>query len=1089
MDQQGQLMSLYDVLEQVAKIWPNLTTNEKDYFLLQQAGANQTQNLAAILSNFKTATDATTVALDSAGSATQENARYMESLEAQTQQLKATFQDLSNNVIDNELVGSILNLANKGLELLNTDVGRAIVQWTLLTGTLTGSISIFGTIGSHLATMAKAGIATAIAEFKNLALVASGAAGPLMAVGTGFTSLASAALPVAGIIAAIGVAGYALYKAYQDANPTLEEATQNIENINSSLQSNKDRLEEINGLQWYEKTPEILKEKEALEQQNVELERQIGLLQQRKVEAAQDVLSSGKISTGSQGFAVTLDTGGGVKETVKEFESYGEALDYLTDKFGSLEEAQRLYYDIQKDTNLSFEGTSEEIQNYLISSLSDLQNQLNKTGQLNEEELNRYNILTAEAQKWSGALEAAGQKNQELDSVLNNLVSTYDNIVNKTQEANNAFNNAYNGLLLNEQEYKNLILVMPQISSMLTKTTDGWKLDTDAVLDAAANGEKWATQAITNQKNVTKETVTQIENRIKLYEAEMQAMLASQGGRIGTSLATQEDVDKYMDLFKASTRLQGILAKVKNTLSNVTATGTSGATNTKKTTSSTSSSATKQKTDEALKVFQEYYKDLKHLREIDQADDAKYYGDLRWWVDWYTKTATENMKKYGLDAKTIKQNMYQYEEELYKHMEEIQKESLERQKQEWQDYIDELNSEKSDMDAVISYATEYAQRQIDALQEEKSLIKDEISDIEEYYDAKISGLEESNDKLDQQIQREQLLQNLEKAKATQVRVYKDGQFTYQQDADAVSAAQSALTEFDRAQTLEDQKAYYEQLKQQDIDRVWQKHNTNAEEIDSEIKKWQDYKENWSNINSDYEYSQNELIAKQKYGIDIEKANWDTRLENLNSFAQQYIATLNSISAAQARLNGLKAGGASGGSTSSGGGGYSFSGVGVNHWTEAEMNEGFVSSGGSSKSSKKKSASQMRSEAEAALAKSKATGKKVSLGGGVSIDYSKVKKHAKGALNTPGGLSLVGEQGPELRVLNNGDGVLPNDITKNLWAWGSMSPSSLLNSLGTAGGVSMSGVNMSFPNVRNGSDAKDFMTNVVNLAYQRAYKRN
>ena len=189
------------------------------------------------------------------------------------------------------------------------------------------------------------------------------------------------------------------------------------------------------------------------------------------------------------------------------------------------------------------------------------------------------------------------------------------------------------------------------------------------------------------------------------------------------------------------------------------------------------------------------------------------------------------------------------------------------------------------------------------------------------------------------------------------------------------------------------------------------------------------------------------------------------------------------------MDGLEAGGASGGSTSSGGGGYSFSGVGVDHWTEAEMNEGFVSSGGSSKSSKKKSASQMRSEAEAALAKSKATGKKVSLGGGVSIDYSKVKKHAKGALNTPGGLSLVGAQGPELRVLNNGDGVLPNDITKNLWAWGSMSPSSLLNSLGTAGGVSMSGVNMSFPNVRNGSDAKDFMTNVVNLAYQRAYKRN
>ena len=37
-DQEGQLRSLYDVLTDVAKIWPDLTTNEKDYYLNQQAG-------------------------------------------------------------------------------------------------------------------------------------------------------------------------------------------------------------------------------------------------------------------------------------------------------------------------------------------------------------------------------------------------------------------------------------------------------------------------------------------------------------------------------------------------------------------------------------------------------------------------------------------------------------------------------------------------------------------------------------------------------------------------------------------------------------------------------------------------------------------------------------------------------------------------------------------------------------------------------------------------------------------------------------------------------------------------------------------
>lgn len=77
LDQTGQLRSLYDVLTDVAKIWPDLTTNEKDYYLNQQAGANQTQNLAAALNNFKGVQKAYTLAMNSANSAADENARYM----------------------------------------------------------------------------------------------------------------------------------------------------------------------------------------------------------------------------------------------------------------------------------------------------------------------------------------------------------------------------------------------------------------------------------------------------------------------------------------------------------------------------------------------------------------------------------------------------------------------------------------------------------------------------------------------------------------------------------------------------------------------------------------------------------------------------------------------------------------------------------------------------------------------------------------------------------------------------------------------------------------------------------------------------
>ena len=74
-------------MHDVAEIWPELTTNEKDYYLNQQAGANQSANLAAALTNFEGVEKALTLALDANGSAINENAAYMESLEAKTNNL------------------------------------------------------------------------------------------------------------------------------------------------------------------------------------------------------------------------------------------------------------------------------------------------------------------------------------------------------------------------------------------------------------------------------------------------------------------------------------------------------------------------------------------------------------------------------------------------------------------------------------------------------------------------------------------------------------------------------------------------------------------------------------------------------------------------------------------------------------------------------------------------------------------------------------------------------------------------------------------------------------------------------------------
>ena len=233
LDQQGQLRSLYDVLTDVAKIWPTLTKNEQAYYLNQQAGANQSQNLAAILSNFDTAAKATATALNSAGSAMRENEAYQSSLAYQTQELKAEFQDLANNVIDKQLITSVLGLGEAFLKLANTGVGQLVTKIGLLGGSAWGLSSLV-----HVSKI----LPTIITQFKNfgavLSLVAEGSStfGAAISAAGG---LASVALPtfLAVSAAVVGIVEAIKYISTAD--------TRKLESLSSSLQETQDKISEM----------------------------------------------------------------------------------------------------------------------------------------------------------------------------------------------------------------------------------------------------------------------------------------------------------------------------------------------------------------------------------------------------------------------------------------------------------------------------------------------------------------------------------------------------------------------------------------------------------------------------------------------------------------------------------------------------------------------------------------------------------------------------------------------------------------------------------------------------------------------------
>ena len=192
------------------------------------------------MNNFDHAAEATATSLNSAGSAMRENEAFQESLEYQTNNLKATFQDLANDVIDKELISSILKLSNAFLELTDTGLGQFIAKTALLGGTAWGL--------SSLVKVTKI-IPVITSQFKNLASVIGMISNPAVissigGIGTALSTVggfAGVALPMLlGISAAlVGIVELVDYIENKDVRK--------LENLSSAIQDTNDKIAEMSG--------------------------------------------------------------------------------------------------------------------------------------------------------------------------------------------------------------------------------------------------------------------------------------------------------------------------------------------------------------------------------------------------------------------------------------------------------------------------------------------------------------------------------------------------------------------------------------------------------------------------------------------------------------------------------------------------------------------------------------------------------------------------------------------------------------------------------------------------------------------------
>ena len=1066
-DQNGQLRDSYDILKDLAAVWPNLTRNQQAEFALAQAGANQTQNFTALMNNFQVAIDATATAMDSAGSAMKENTSYMESLEAQTTQLKATFQDFANNVIDKELISSILTLANDVLGALNTETGKTITQWGLLTGVLTGGIVIYGQIAGKLLSAGSAVVSLGKA-------LSTGAATATM-----FTS---AALPIAAAIGAIAVAGWKVYEWYKDTHQPLSEYTSQIESNTEQLEKNKERLEEIEKLPWTEKTDEILAEKEALEKQNAELEKNIELNKDLQGKAVDRTIGrTVDVYVGKQYGSANLTDARG---NIEYFKTYEEALEALNEKYGETIVQEKNLADSIKSTGKYAESTGSILDTNYINILEDLTDELASNNSLSDDslELRSKNIDSIKEQV--EAYQTAKDRGDDLISSQERLIDAYNAFIETESQAKEWTEKYGDALIITDEQAQQLIKTFPVLKDNLQQTNEGWIVLETTVGETASALISADGRIKKSSKDRVASTLADIKAEVEAYKELYTITLYQPYSNTDPDYEEKkrkigEAKKGYEASAAALVRLQQAVARTKTEgyYDDTPKSLTSPASTTKN-----KNTTTKKATDLALEEFKNLQKDLEHQKELDLIKEEEYYDKLEQLVKDYKAKATAYMKEYGTDVDTINRNMYQYEEEIYKGRAKLSDELKEQQKKDAEEAAqaqkeaaeeaaqaqkEALEKQKEDFETAVNYVIKQIDEEIDKLQD----LRDQT---EQYYDDKIDAVNEANDALEDQIHYEELLNNLAKAKDKKLYVFQNGQFQYVQDVEAIASAQAELDTYERDKALQEEVKNLETLKEQAL-----------ASIDEQIEGWEKYKEQWESVTTQYQEQQEKLLAEQVLGIDAEQENWNTRLANVRSFVDQYNSILSQLNSGASGTSS----GSTGGSSSAGDGYYFDYSKGNGGWTEQELlesNPEYFQNGGTGTSKSSSNNNSSNNPWQSAYDSYVAKGDYESANQVIEEAESRgqtVSKHAIGTLSAPGGLSLVGEYGPELRVLNSGDGIIPADATRNLWDWGAYNPKDFMGRMGSDNIFHIG--NIALPNV---TDAKSFVNGLKQLAYQRAYKR-
>lgn len=1172
----GDIKSTFDIFQGLKSDWDAMTNSEKQALAITYAGQTQFEVFAAVMNNFQTAVDATSTAFDSAGSAMQENQKYMDSVAAKENQLKAEFEDFSNRVLSKELVTGFLSAGQAALSFANNDVGAAIVR---IAGLSAGAFALVGILGQ---------VAKAIKG--------------VMSAATSIGSLATTIGQIATVVGLVVAAVTAVVEIVRAINTAIEQSrydylidqyhqlSDEAEELSNNLETTKQKLQELNETPAYERG-------EAWEKENQELREQIEayefLLELKERDAAlarekamkADVVSGVQVSGVGEGIysKVDMETGMGdisdiigsaqlvgfrtdeymekhpelagnkaafteeqIKAITAEYENEEDAVRALSKAFQELYDEATvkkideaiLAGDFDKALALRKKGlyqigitfgevvqSSEEYMQSQMQSASNLNSMLFKATNVGKQlttaqqesiddfissNKERYEYIIDLGEEASDTEQRFAQKYESFAkqlasyNVSNNIMSTGEAVqylvnslglpLDSAIELTNGIYGISESAKVTKDDFEELadgtvsyIDAMTKCQRAISEFNDTGKLSETTLKDIA--DEFADVDGIDNYIDKLSSadlTAEELEETLyALMQAKIDVMLATDNfsnGLVGeiiqfvneqnASEATRKALALYaLQKMLANKEKLTTSASIENLQALALAAGQTSLViqqlaialkyfNLAKDATGAYAGLYTANYEQALKAAQALAKNVGTTSGSDTDDRTSPTGS----GGGGTKTDKElerlknivSLRESELDLMEKQDKPYderirkmkEIQDALHDQAEHIRKttnnlEDINKLSSKWWSIQKDINNllkeaaeaakdvlqkQADDIESAFDYAIKMAQKEMDA--------------INEKYDKQLEDIENANDALQKQITLEEKLKAIAEAKSKKLYVYKDGRFQYVDDVDAINEAQSDYEEFLREKNIESQKEQIE------ADRK------------AELAIWEQWVTNWQNVTDSYKDAQDRLLAEQVLGISFEANNWAHRLGNAEDFKIKYAAIMAEIAQLQSQIDS---------------GGVSYD-PNVDYSALME-----------------KATSKEEFEYLAAMRDAKAKD--------MGVDYTKAgyrtneqlrqeKGFARGTLNAPAGLSLVGEEGPELRVLQKGDAIFSADMTKNLWEWGKIPPSAFkLSKMWGGGETSQQYVfnidNLSLPGV---TDAPSLLSGLKRMAYQRAFGR-